>query len=411
MITRNILNSKSLGRLCTTLLVLVALVSVSCSDDDDSGMQGAAYFKIEDNPTGIVTGVKGVSKTYTVRSNRPWQIVAKENVDWVKAFPAEGEDDGIFKFTVKENNTFDTRSVNFAFIVDGKEEPVLFRVDQEANVPFILLPNAEDGIAIASAGGNVDIAIKANVDWNYTVENADWLSEIEVTETKITLLASKNTGEERIAKLIVSAPGYPDLTKEVSITQSSGNVILEEKFDWLNYGSTIFYTTTGETRMDSWTPDEMARGWNSTVSEEAGGQKVVYARTGFLKLGKTGYGGDLISPALSALTEPTNVRVTFKAVPYKTKGGAEDDNILKVNVIGPGVTSVNSLTIDNWPDYDADHECTAIWLKEESTYEFIITGATAETQLRFLGGDFNLVGVGKGKNRIFLDDITVKIID
>ena len=98
-------------------------------------------------------------------------------------------------------------------------------------------------------------------------------------------------------------------------------------------------------------------------------------------------------------------------MPYKTKGGAEDDNILKVNVVGPGVTSINSFTIDNWPDYDADPECTAIWLKEESTYEFIITGATAQTQLRFLGGGFNLVGVGKGKNRIFLDDITVKIID
>ena len=302
MIIKNVLNSKSRGRLCASLLVLMALVAISCSNDDHGGIQSAAYFKIEDNSTGIVTDVNGVSKTYIVRSNRPWQIVAKEDVDWVKAFPAEGKDDGIFKFTVKENNSFESRSVNYAFVVDGKEEPVLFRVDQEANVPFINLPNAAEGIAVTSAGVNVDIFIKANVDWKYTVENADWLSEIEVTETKITLLASKNNGDERIAKLIVSALGYPDLTKEVVITQSSGNVILEEKFDWLNYGSTIFYTTSGETRMDSWTPDEMARGWNSTISEEAGSQKVVYARTGFLKLGKTGYGGDLISPALSALT-------------------------------------------------------------------------------------------------------------
>ncbi|MBJ7881985.1 BACON domain-containing protein [Gelidibacter salicanalis] len=410
MNTKIILNIKSVRLVFASLLCLCALVFISCSDDDDV-IESESYFNIEENPTGIVTDIKGVSKSYTVRSNGAWQIVAQENVDWVKVFPSEGKDDGIFKFTVKENTTFDARSVNFAFIVDGKEQPILFRVDQEANVPFIILQDAADGISIPSAEGNVAIPVKANVDWNYTLENGDWLSEVEVSETKIVLLASKNRGDERSTKLIISSAGYPDLTKEVLITQSSGNVILEENFDWLNYGSTIFYTTSGETRMDSWTADEMARGWNSTVSEDAGNQKVVYARTGFLKLGKTGYGGDLISPALSALTEPTNVKVTFKAVPYKTKGGTEDDNNLKVSVVGPGTTSVNSFTVDNWPDYDEDPDSTDIWLKEESTYEFIIMGATAETQLRFLGGDFNLVGVGKGKNRIFLDDIKVKIIE
>lgn len=410
MNTKIILTIKSIRSAFAALLCLCAFTFISCSDDDTE-VANESYFNIEENPTGLATDINGVSKTYTVRSNRPWEIIAKENVEWVKVFPSEGKDDGIFKFTVKENTTFDARSVNFAFIVDGKEQPILFRVDQEANVPFIILQDASEGISIPSADGNVDISVKANVDWDYTVENGDWLSEIDVSETKIVLLASKNRGEERSAKLIISSAGHPDLTKEVLITQSSGNVILEENFDWLNYGSTIFYTTSGETRMDSWTPDEMARGWNSTVSEDAGNQKVVYARTGFLKLGKTGYGGDLISPALSALTEPTNVKVTFKAVPYKTKGGTEDDNTLNVGVVGPGTTSVSSFTIDNWPDYDEDPENTAIWLKEESTYEFIIMGATAETQLRFLGGDFNLVGVGKGKNRVFLDDIKVKIIE
>lgn len=410
MNTKFILNIKSVRLFFASLLCLCALTFISCSDDDTE-ITGEAYFNIEENPTGLETDIKGVSKSYTVRSNRPWQIVAKENVDWVKVFPSEGEDDGIFKLTVKENNTFNARNVNLAFIVDGNEQPVLFRVDQEANVPFITLQDATDGISIPSAEGNVEILVKANVNWAYTLENGAWLNEVELSATKIVLYASKNRGDERSAKLTISSAEYPNLTKQVLITQSSGNVILEENFDWLNYGSTIFYTTSGETRMDSWTPDEMARGWNSTVSEDAGNQKVVYARTGFLKLGKTGYGGDLISPALSALTEPTNVKVTFKAVPYKTKGGTEDDNTLKVSVVGPGTTSINSLTIDNWPDYDEDPDNTAIWLKEESTYEFIIMGATAETQIRFLGGDFNLVGVGKGKNRIFLDDIKVKIIE
>ena len=237
------------------------------------------------------------------------------------------------------------------------------------------------------------------------------MSEAEITETAIKLSAEKNKGTERTAVLTVKAINDPELTKTVAITQLDGSIVLEEHFDWLTYGSPIFYTTSGEKRMDSWTSDEMDRGWSSTPNPNSSNQQVVYARTGFVKLGKTGYGGDLISPKFLILDEPTNVKVTFKAVPYQTKGGTQDDNILHVGVLGPGTTSVDTYTIGNWPDYDSDPDCTAIWQDSSSIYTFTITGATAETQLRFLGGDFALVGVGKGKDRIFLDDIKVEIIN
>jgi len=79
--------------------------------------------------------------------------------------------------------------------------------------------------------------------------------------------------------------------------------------------------------------------------------------------------------------------------------------------MGPGTVSVSSFTIDNWPNYTLDPDCITIWKDPSATYSFTITGATSETQLRFLGGDFNLVGVGAGKNRIFIDDIKVEIIE
>jgi len=410
MDTKNKFNFKKTGRLLLAVALLYPLIFMSCSDDENE-VSEAAYFNIEENPTGLSADINGITKSYTVRANRPWKIVAQSQVDWVRAFPAEGDDDGIFEFKVSENPTFESRSVNFAFIVDGNEQPVLFRVDQEANVPYITLEDAETGIAVPSAQTDFSIKVKANVDWTYTLVEGDWLTEVAVSESEIHMLAAKNNGELRSATVKVSSALHPSLDQEITITQSPGNVILEENFDWLNYGSTIFYTTSGETRMDSWTTDEMDRGWNSSENASSSNQKLVYARTGFLKLGKTGYGGDLISPALSALEEPTNVRVTFKAVPYKTKGGTEDDNTLNISVIGPGTTSVNSFTIDNWPDYDTDPECTLIWENEGSNYEFIITGATSETQIKFLGGAYDLVGVGKGKNRIFLDDIKVKIIE
>lgn len=408
MYTSNRYNSKIIIKLAYLIFVFCLGALVSCTKEEVSG---EAYFTIEENPTGISADIQGLTQSYVVRSNRSWKIVAQETADWVKAFPAEGEDDGTFKFIVDENITFESRNINFSFVVDGKEQPVLFRIDQTANIPFIEVIDAESGVAIPSAENRFSIAVKANVNWTYSLVNGDWLSEEELTEDTISLVATKNRGEERSATLTISSAAHPSLNKVVTITQSAGDVILEENFDWLNYGSPIFYTYKGEVRMDSWTTDEMAKGWTSTENEFTNNQKVVYGRVGFLKLGKTGYGGDLISPKLIELDQETTVKVSFKAVPYKTKGGTQDDNTLKVSVVGPGTVSVNSFTVNNWPDYDADPNCTAIWQDASANYEFTITGATSETQVKFLGGDYYLKGVGKGKNRIFLDNIKVTIIE
>lgn len=410
MYTKNKSTKKGIG-----LLLLLALFSLTFSltscNDDDTTFSGEPYFMIEENPTGLAVGVSGVTKSYVVRSNRPWQIVPQGATDWARTFPDEGNDDGIFKIIIAENDTFDPRTINFSFVVDGKEQPLLFRVDQEANVPYITIDDQEKGIGVPSAQGEVNIGVKANVDWVYTLQDTSWLSELSVSEDGIQLVADRNTSEERSTKVTVSSADHPGLEQIIIITQSAGNIILEENFSWLTYGNTIFYTTTGEKRMDSWTVDELARGWTSTENEFSSGQQIVYARPGFVKLGKTGVGGDLISPALSSLEETTNVRVTFKAVPYQTKGGTRDDNTLLVSVIGAGTTSVSSLTINNWPDYDVDPECTEVWQDATAKYEFTITGADAGTQIKLLGGDYNLVGVGAGKNRIFIDDIKVEIIN
>jgi len=103
-------------------------------------------------------------------------------------------------------------------------------------------------------------------------------------------------------------------------------------------------------------------------------------------------------------------------VPYLTAGGAKDDNYLNISVVGPGTVSQAQFVIDNWPVYPAGDAtvvgpyCEAFWGEPAATRTFTITGATADTQIKFLGGDYNLSGVGVGKNRIFLDDIKVEII-
>jgi len=394
-------------------LISVSLFT-SCNENSDENT-GDKFFAIEGNPTGLTTGIAGVSQSYVVRSNRSWKIVAQTEGNWVQAFPAEGDDDGIFKINVTANNTFDARTMNFAFIVDGVEQPVLFRVDQDKAIPSLVIAEAAAGKNINQAAQDLKINVKANVTYTYS-SDASWLTfkkaDVGTLGTDLTFEATVNTAvNSRIANVSFTCTQFPSLNAKLVVTQggkSEGTIVLFEDFKWLTYGSPIFYTTTGETRYDSWTDAEKAKGWTTSVNP-AYKFVALYARTGFVKLGLTRYGGDLISPKLSTLTGTKDLLVKFKAVPYKTAAGTKDDNILNVSIIGPGTINTSKFIIDNWPDYTADPSCTAIWSDILTERSFTITGATSETQIKFLGGDYALSGVGAGKNRIFIDDIKVLI--
>jgi hypothetical protein len=404
----------SWNRIVAKLLfaLLISAVAFTACKDEVENAKGDPFFTIEGQPTGITVDIDGITQSYVVRSNRSWKIIPDQEVDWARTFPEEGEDDGIFKVIVDENPTFDLRTVNFSFIVDGEEQAVMFRVDQEKNTAFIDIENAAEGISIPSAGGEVDISIDANVDWVYALDDESWLTEQAKSESELKLMAEKNWGPKRSVTLTVTSPDFPDLSAEVVITQSSGSVILEEDFSWLNYGSSVPYETSGEKRYDSWTEEEKNMGWYVTPNQFANNQQVCYARVGFVKLGKTNYGGDLISPKLE-LDGPTNVKVTFKAANYISANGNIDDKILKIYALGAGEPSVSELIIDNVPNSQAEDEAgkvNDIW-DPERAYSFTITGATSETQIKLLGGDYDLRNVGQGKNRIFIDDIKVEIIN
>jgi hypothetical protein len=396
-----------------TFLVIFLAVFIACKDDNEE--KGDPYFNIEGNPTGLTVTTAAKTQSYVVRSNRKWQVVAKSEGTWVKAFPAEGEDDGIFKVIVNENTTFDPRIMKFAFLVDGTEQPVLFTVTQDKAIPYITISEISSGKNINQTAQDLKINVKANVTYTYS-SDATWLTfkkaDVGTLGTDLTFSATSNEAtSSRIANVSFTCAQFPNLNAKLVITQggkSEGTIVLFEDFSWLNYGSPIFYTTTNETRYDSWTAIEKAKGWTTSVNTFYN-NVALYARTGFVKLGLTSYGGDLISPKLSAISGTKNLLVKFKAVPYMTAAGTKDDNLLVVSIIGPGTIGTSTFTIDNWPNYTTDATCTAIWTSTATERSFTITGATSETQIKFLGKDYQLTGVGAGKNRIFLDDIKVLI--
>lgn len=377
-------------------------------------------FELDGDP-GLAVPIEGISKTYQIKSNGLWMIEVIDGGDWIEVSPVEGTGDGSFTVTIDKNRISSKRAATLGFRVNHIRQKQLLKVEQQANPdpPYFKIEGDENKLEISGAGGVQEYHVLSNSAWSVVVpDGTDWVH----------LDPASGEADGTFKIKVDKNPAYTARTAQLSfvvddqthstvftITQEGKvdeTVLLNEDFSWLNYGSAIFYTTTGETRIDSWSEEQLAKGWTSTVNpiSGSGSTPLVYARQGFVKLGKTNYGGDLISPALTGIEGTKNLVVTFKAVPYQTQGGTRDGNILKVGVVGPGTVSVETFTINNWPDYSADPECTEIWKAPETTRSFTVTGATSETQIRFLGQDFDLrAPVDPNKNRIFLDDIIVTI--
>lgn len=257
--------------------------------------------------------------------------------------------------------------------------------------------------------------------------------------------ADPNLGNTNLSTVLtIYSTEYPDdIWKQVEISQYS-SLIFEDNFDWLGAGaSEIMYTSTGEKRFDSWEATYgTVNGWTSTPSADKGGveQPYVYSRLGFPKFGKTDVNADLITPKLVAIDGTQDIIVSFKAVQYMSaSAGAIDGNDFNVEVIGPGTiteilsvgsqlrtpegrnpssgvlteagalfmignyhnTSGPSTSHEEWLGYDYNP-----WAPELAERSFVVSGATKETQIRFISGPH--IGVTLGISyRAGFDDVKI----
>lgn len=407
-------STKLLGALCLGLVVFFS----SCEKEKEGG----TYFALKDNPTDMTVPSQGESQTFTVQTAGAWKVEPLRNDRWVKIEPMEGNGEGTFTVTVDRNTTLEPRQSVLTFVVDGSIQNNVLRIEQAArdedsgNADSYVNLDGLPSLEVPEDGLYGRYAIRSTGNWKIEIpEDVDWLN-IEPLEGRfdqgVTVNVDVNASPDaRTAGLVFYLDGE-QVPGIFEVNQEGMQVVLYEDFNWLNYGSAIFYTTGGETRIDNWGSTEKEKGW-SWHKPSADNIPSTYARQGFVKLGKTNYGSDILSPKLSEVQGTQNLQVSFKAVPYQTAAGARDDTALKVGVIGPGTVSVDEFEIDNWPNYTADPNCTEIWKADETTRTFTITGATAETQIWFLGGDYDLraeTGAPINKNRIFLDDILVTVL-
>jgi hypothetical protein len=400
---------------------------VGCEKEDS--YTGKPYFTIEGEPTGIVAPAVATTKSYTVRSNRPWKVVAKDkdNVTWARVFPEEGDMDGIFKIILTANREIAPRTANFAFVVNGEELPVLFRADQDASQPFITI-TPEAVIPVISAGGSFTVAVDANIEWEYTLSDDTWLTEQEKTQTGVVFNAPQNQSgglREAILTATPVLPEYAGVSSTVTIRQAGiraddgepvGYEYFADDFAWVapfggprdveEYNETGDAVVTGTLNMYTYATG-VAAGTLAAAFTAHGytdinpAKQSVYFASHYLKFGKTDVQSGIQRTLPVALGKSTNVTLTFDATPCITGSKNFDDVLLVVEIDGPGAVDVDDELTKRSAELDIQLvDKSTVW--EWKTKSVVLYGITSDTNITI---KTNKSGIDTGTFRYYLDNL------
>lgn len=433
------------------LIGISALISISslssCKDDEE--FKGDPYFSVE-GLTDYLAPSAGISKEawgngvkFTVRAIGDWRFedVDEEANEWARVFPMEGADDGYIRFYADENLIASKRVAQYRVFLNGVEQPQLLEISQESCEGFLNISTSQ--LTFAKEGGELSVTVSANLPWECHIDgDSDGHFSCEAVDGTMAVVrttGANSTGSEINARLVIAGTGEnADLFRqEIALTQL--DAVFFDNFSWLESKAGIFGWKAddgySEIRIDNWTAAEKQHGWSSLSTW-------VYARTGFLKFGKAGYGGDLASPAIPELGTSSNVNVGWKALGYATAKNVKDTyTTYYVAVLGEGqITSCssqgtlghkvayrdaagNDVTLDAvqfsfsnnaWMMQSLDPTATVIWQEPDAQFSMKVSGMNADSKIIFISGDGNPDGKfinssTSTNSRFFLDDFKVSI--
>ena len=102
--------------MATSLAISVLLLS-SCSNKE---VVTKLYLLLE-GQLNLIAPERGIFQEYTVKSNGQWEVIRKSVQTWAEARPSSGQNDGSFRITLAENRSGNNRSMQFVFLLNGKE--------------------------------------------------------------------------------------------------------------------------------------------------------------------------------------------------------------------------------------------------------------------------------------------------
>ena len=273
--------------------------------------------------------------------------------------------DGTYKITNKAS-TFDVHFgvsfKTFECVANVTDFPEL--VKAENAVPAVTLASS---LTFEAEGGSQTITLPEGVTATPSCDNTVFTATSSANVVTVSAAATTEA-QSGVLTLVLNYNGF-SITKTVDITQkaapvSGETVVLHETFDKCQHGTSFVNNaanssdTSIKTDVSGWT---FVKGYEAYKSAKFGGSSAAGSAT----TPKLGVAGDMT--------------VTFSATPW-----LNDKTTLKLSIVGGGTLSVTTVTMNT----------------SFSEHTVTITGATAETQLKFESNSTS-------KCRFFLDDVKI----
>ena len=193
------------------ILFLAAVGASACVQETPAD----PYFSIEGDHVSYSVNYEAVekanAKVFTVRSNKPWELVGAQEYDWLKAFPNKGEGDGQFCFIIEANNSTEAREAIFTLMVDGEAQTTVFTVSQGPRGEFVKA--AENSFTL----GFTETLLKLKVERNVEVELNTISDDSNANGSWITLAEEQPEAEDSLFIKVAESTLLPPRSAKVAI--------------------------------------------------------------------------------------------------------------------------------------------------------------------------------------------------
>lgn len=424
---------------------LLMICGISACRDDKNDLKGEPYFLVENFEeyvmpcAGISDAKIGNGAKFTVRANGKWRFEAvdEQSCEWARIYPMEGADDGLIRVYGQENMLAKVRKASYRVYLNDVEQPYTLNLVQQKSQGFLNLTTSL--LTFQRSGGQLSMMVDSNMDWECRIEQDPTENfscrKVDNTQILVDVAGVNNTGAEITGMLVVEGTdGESSIRHEIALVQL--DALFFDNFNWLESlaGINGWAVATGqkEIRIDNWSDAEKSHDWKSLSTW-------VYSRTGFVKFGKGGYGGDLQSPRIEGLGASSDVQISWKALGYGTSKNVKDAlNYYHVAILGPGeisdwstqgsrgddvqyrsedgssvkLKSIRFQFSDNaWLIPALDPTAKDIWQVPDAQFHIMVKGMSKDSRVIFISGDGNIEGNYENGNsvnsRFFLDDYKV----
>jgi len=186
-------------------------------------------------PANVSFTANGGSKAVSVSSNTEWEVSSTGGGDWLTVNMTGGNRNKSVSLKASSNTATDGRTASLKFTwrdENGTAQSRTIGVSQSGiTPPNLYLRVTPEKVSFGTNGGNKNITINSNTDWNVSVTGGDgWLtvSTVEGNGTKrITLRTIKNEVDSRREAILriswKDGQGNPH-SNEVSVEQEKGSV-------------------------------------------------------------------------------------------------------------------------------------------------------------------------------------------